>query len=175
MLSSIDLFVVIIIGLSAFWGMSRGVAREILSLVAWVAAIVASIKSAPWVASWLELKIEASTALNITTIVISFVFFLLVFSTLAYRFSLALRGVFLGGIDRFLGGIFGALRGYVILLVIYMGALYVFGDTKTQSILANSQVASYADPGLDFLKQIMSHFSHLDVATPSQPNLDADF
>ena len=105
--------------LSMVVGAWRGLVHELMSLVGWVAAFFVAQWLAQDVAQWLPLWREAAPQVRYA------VSFVLVF--VASMFAAALVSWLLGKVvstaglkpvDRSLGGIFGLVRGVVVLLVI---------------------------------------------------------
>ena len=105
--------------LSMVVGAWRGLVHELMSLVGWVAAFFVAQWLAQDVAQWLPLWREAAPQVRYA------VSFVLVF--VASMFAAALVSWLLGKVvstaglkpvDRSLGGIFGLVRGLVVLLVI---------------------------------------------------------
>ncbi len=117
-----DYVVITIISVSALLSAMRGFVREVLGLVAWVAAFIAAITlSAPF--SNLMVTNIPDERLRI---VLAFfgVFFgtLLLMSLIALAFSRVLKSAGLGLEDRVLGGLFGVARGFLIVMVMVIFA-----------------------------------------------------
>jgi membrane protein required for colicin V production len=116
-LNGLDLAIVLAIGLSALLGLVRGLLREMIALAGWVAAVVLAIRYAapvgallPFQAAWPALK----TLLGGGIIVVACVFSAALVGWVVRRL---LRAARLSAADRALGGVFGVLRGVVIVLV----------------------------------------------------------
>jgi membrane protein required for colicin V production len=116
-MSWIDIVILIIIGLSAFFGLMRGFVREVLSIVAWIAAIsiawLYSGKLAPLLSSFIESQsiryVVAFAVLGIATLIMGgllnhFISRLITFSGM--RMS-----------DHLLGTLFGVARGALIVMI----------------------------------------------------------
>lgn len=61
--------------------------------------------------SWLAESVSAA---------VLFIVILLLLTTVAGRVGAAVRGTLFGGVDRILGALFGILRGYVMLIALYL-------------------------------------------------------
>jgi len=122
-MNPIDLAVVLIVVLSALFGLTRGLVHEILSTVAWLAAIVLAWASGPWagrmVRDWVapSLPAASSDAAGQTAILlVGLAFFLAVGHGMAARLSGGTPGAF----GRLLGVVFGVARGAFLVGYAYL-------------------------------------------------------
>ena len=101
---------------STVLGMARGLVKEVLSWLSWVAAFLLAQRLAPEVAQWIPLAGASETLRFAAGFVLSFIATLLAASlvTMAIKRLLSMAG--LSPMDRLLGGAFGAARGAVLLL-----------------------------------------------------------
>lgn len=117
-LSWLDWTLLAVLAASIVIGVMRGLTFEVMSLVGWVVAWFAAQWGAPLVSPYLPLGTPGS-ALNLTiSMVLSFVVALLVWSLLAKLVRMLVHATPLSLVDRFLGAVFGLLRGGVVLLVV---------------------------------------------------------
>lgn len=117
-MTSFDYIVLIIIFVSAFIGLIRGFLREVLSLVAYIAAFMAAIWWGPWASSWLVNLIENGLLRNVAAYGVIFVLALLLVGLLNMLLGALVDKTGLTPADHGLGGLFGALRGVVIVLAL---------------------------------------------------------
>ena len=123
-LTALDIIVFVLVGAGLVFGVLRGFVAELLSLFAWILAIVAlSWFHAP-VAELLRGPVGSGAWL---------LAFLLVFGTVFVLGKLASRRVggrvrqsVVGPIDRVLGGGFGALKGLIGATLLYLALSFVF-------------------------------------------------
>lgn len=120
----IDGVVALIIVVSALLAYSRGMVREILAIVGWIAAAVLAFVFAPqvepliteipvlgdFIADSCELSVIAAFAAVFAVALIVMSFFTPLFSSLVQRSAL-------GGIDQGLGFLFGVARGVVLVAI----------------------------------------------------------
>lgn len=124
--SALDIIVLLLVGGAAVLGFLRGFTTEVLSLLAWVAAIFA-------------LKFLHTPATSVLTGWVgteggaTVLAFALVFGLTFLAGRLAARAIgrrtrqsVLGGFDRLLGVGFGALKGLIIATVLYLAASLVY-------------------------------------------------
>jgi membrane protein required for colicin V production len=112
-----DYAVLTIVGASVVLSVMRGFTRELLALLAWVAAFVAATSVSEVVAGWLSSSITDESLRALTAFVAVFVATLLLVSMLGLLLSRIVRTAGLGVEDRLLGGFFGFSRGLLIVLV----------------------------------------------------------
>ncbi len=109
----------ILIGLgvaSALWGLMRGLVREVLSVVGWVASFWLAQVYAPLVGEWLSLSVSSDSLRYLAGFVLVFLAVLIAFALLSTVLRKLASAVGLGPLDRALGVLFGALRGWLLLL-----------------------------------------------------------
>ena len=114
----LDWTLLAVLAASVVIGCVRGLTFEVMSLLGWVVAWFAAQWGAPLLSPYLPVGTTGS-ALNLTvSMVLCFVLALLLWSLLAKLVRLLVRATPLSLVDRFLGALFGLLRGGVILLVL---------------------------------------------------------
>lgn len=121
--------------ISGLLAMYRGLARELLSIISWIAAA--------GVGAWIFLTkkdlsadVAAQTglppqiALAVVALVVALIILIIVHLITA-RISDAILDSRVGMIDRVLGFAFGALRGFILIVIPYMFYESFFPDEKT--------------------------------------------
>ena len=114
----LDWIFLAVLALSVVVGLVRGFVFECLSLAGWVVAWFAAPWAAPWLVPYLPVFTPDSPMRLGLAFVIAFVAALVVWGLLAQLVRMALRATPVSGPDRLLGGIFGLLRGLVLLLAV---------------------------------------------------------
>ena len=112
-----DYAVLTIVGGSVVLSVMRGFTRELLALLAWVAAFVVATTASGTVAGWLASSISDESLRALTAFAAVFIGTLLLVSVCGLLLSQAVRRAGLGVEDRLLGGIFGLARGLLIVMV----------------------------------------------------------
>lgn len=115
----IDVVVLVIVGLSALFGIFRGLVREVLALAAWVGAFLAANVFAPEAARLLPAGMAAELRL-LAGFVAVFLLVLVAVSLLAVLASKLVKSAGLGAEDRVLGGVFGLVRGGLIVMILVL-------------------------------------------------------
>lgn len=115
-MTGFDFVVIGILLLSASLGLWRGLVHELMALLGWPFALVLCKLLAASLAPLLPLKQE--TARLVVAYALVFIAALIVWSVLTRLLAKLLKAVGSGWPDRILGGLFGLLRGALVLLVL---------------------------------------------------------
>ena len=115
-MTGFDYVVITILLISVLLGVWRGFACEVLSLVGWPLAFVLSSVYADNLARFIPLQQEA---LGVTVAyVLVFVAVMIMWSMLVWMLTKLLKTVGLGEMDKVFGGLFGILRGGLVVLAL---------------------------------------------------------
>ncbi len=116
----IDIIVLAIVGISILYGVLRGLVREVLALVAWVAAFLVANLLAPDIAKLLPQATASEEIRLLVTFVVVFIVVLVGLSVLAILASKVVKIVGLGPADRVVGGVFGLARGMLVVMILVL-------------------------------------------------------
>ncbi len=114
-MNEFDYAVIGIVSVSMLMGLWRGLTYELLSLAGWLVAFMMSKFVAPYLAQYLPG--EATTQM-VEAYIVVFVMTLILWALLVRLASKLIKAVGLGAMDIVLGGMFGILRGVLIVLVL---------------------------------------------------------
>ena len=118
--SYLDLALLLIVVVSALLSMVRGFTREILAIASWAAAAISAYYLHPLVMPYLEHYIVKDTIRMVAAIAIVFFSTLVVVSIVTVKLSDAILDSRVGALDRTLGFLFGAARGFLLGVVAFM-------------------------------------------------------
>ena len=123
-LTALDILVVVLVGAGVVFGFLRGFVAEILSLFAWILAVLAlSYFHAP-VSNALQGPVGSGAWLVAFILVFGLVF---VLGKLASRrLGGRVRRSVVGPLDRLLGALFGALKGLIAATLLFLALNFVF-------------------------------------------------
>ena len=113
-----DYGVVAVFGLTLLLGFWRGLVSEILALAAWVVAFFAARATASEVGRLFADVLKDQAVQYVVGFAAVFVGVLVVFALLRLAVTRVLAAAGLGVLDRFLGGVFGAVQGLAVLLAL---------------------------------------------------------
>ncbi len=117
-ISAVDWILLAVLGLSMLLGMWRGIVQEVLSLAGWVAAFYVSQMYAPMAGTWLPMEGSSQMLRYAAGFVVVFIAVLVATALVSWTIKKLLSAVGLGLLDRFLGSVFGLMRGVVILFAV---------------------------------------------------------
>ena len=125
-LTALDIIVLLLVGGGLVFGFLRGFVFEILSLFAWVAAIVAlKFLHTPVTAALLGFVGTGAGAAVLAFVLVFGVVFI-IGKLLAGRIGSATRTSLVGPVDRVLGAGFGALKGLIGATLLFLAATLVY-------------------------------------------------
>ena len=127
-LTALDIIVLLLVGGGLVFGFLRGFTFEILSLIAWVGAVVALKFFHDPVRDWLLGPVGTYAGAAVLAFALVFGITFIVGKIIARKIGGATRKSVVGPIDRILGAGFGALKGLIGATLLYLGA-NLFYDT----------------------------------------------
>lgn len=119
-MTAFDYAVLAIVGLSILLSVWRGAVRELLALASWVIAFLTAQAFGPSVSAYLPSALENPSLRVLAGFVAVFVSVLVIMAVAALLVSKLIRAVGLGPADRALGGVFGLLRGMLVVLILVL-------------------------------------------------------
>ena len=129
-LNQIDTAILIVIAISAAFGLWRGFVKEVLSLLSWIAALlVARVYSVP-IAGLLVNMIESESIRCVAAFALLFVIVIMIGTLINHFMAKLLTITGLKFLDRLLGAVFGLARGTGIVLVILFILNVFVSETK---------------------------------------------
>ncbi len=129
-----------IVAISVIAAIWQGLIREIISLASVVAGLAVAVLEYSRAAIWLGRWIPSPDTAKAAAFLGLFFGIVIVGAVLAYLLRSVVQMVGLGWFDRFLGGVFGLVRGFVICSVVLL-ALVTFSISP--AIVQNSALTPY--------------------------------
>lgn len=115
-----DVIFVAVIVVSGGLALYRGFVTEALAVVGWAGAAIATVSLFNPLRPFARGFIPSQIGADVATGIVIFLVTLLIISLLARIVASTVRGSQIGIIDRFLGLVFGVLRGYVVLIIVFL-------------------------------------------------------
>jgi len=146
-ISLLDLLVIGIVLLSALLASVRGFTREVLAIGSWVIAAIAAYAFHPRVLEFLEPHIANRQIALAASIAAVFLVTLVIVTMITVKLSDLILDSSIGALDRTLGFLFGAARGFLIAAVAFLFFDKLVGekqypdwvrDAKLRSLLKES-------------------------------------
>ena len=145
----IDIIILGIVAFSALIGVFRGLVKEALSLVSWFAAILAGTLFSSQLADLMENLINNPSLRRIAAFALLFIVVIFAGTLISNMVSKLTEAAGLKGANRTLGGLFGVLRGVIIVLVIILvGTQFDI----SQNWFEDSRIVPYAVAMIDYLQ-----------------------
>lgn len=123
-MSGFDYAILAVVLASGLLGFVRGLIKELMSLVAFVAAFIAALWWGPEAATWLSSLIDNSLLRSAVAYAAVFILSLLSVGLINMLLSALIEHTGLSPADHGLGMVFGLMRGVLIILVLVIVAGY---------------------------------------------------
>lgn len=147
----LDLGIIVLIVLSLLIGFIRGFVRESISLATWIAAFGFAILYFQTLAVELPFAVHNEVARLGIAFAVIFFSVLVVGAIINFLLSTAISSIGLDGFDRFLGAIFGALRGGLIVLLMII--LVSITSLPGEPWWIESRLVPHFELGANWLKE----------------------
>lgn len=121
-MNMLDWVVILILATSVILSLMRGLIAEIFSLGAWIVAFLAAKWGAATVAPLLPMDVQNESLRYFAGFVVVFFAMMIIVLLLGRLIKSIVGAVGLGGADKVVGGVFGLLRGIVILIGLTLAA-----------------------------------------------------
>ncbi len=127
-----DLSVLGVLLVSGVFAFIRGFVREIFSLGSWIGASLVSVFMYPVARPWVHEHIKSELAADAATAVGLFCVTLIILIPIGSLLSSLVRGEALTAIDRSLGFLFGLVRGFLVMCLLYLCVNWMWSDVDQQ-------------------------------------------
>ena len=132
-----DWFILIVLIASGIISFARGFTKEFLSLFLWLAAFIAAISLEYLATPKINEFIGNAEISKIISYIVVFVIFIFIGGMIIKFISKLIKWSGASGFDRFLGFMFGLIRGSIVLFVIF---LLLPSGIKTTDLINNSKI-----------------------------------
>ena len=169
-----DWFILVVLVASGLISFSRGFTKEFLSLFLWVVAFIAAISLEYLATPKIDEYIGNPEISKILSYVVVFIVFIFIGGILIKFISKIIKWSGASGFDRFLGVLFGLIRGLIVLFVIF---LLLPSSIKTTDLINNSKITpliqKYAPQIEAYFRELVDNRNiveeALDIIEPLQP------
>lgn len=132
-----DWFILIVLVASGVISFTRGFTKELLSLFLWLAAFIAAISLEYLATPKINEFIGNQEISKIISYIVVFIIFIFLGGIIIKFISKLIKWSGASGFDRFLGILFGLVRGLIVLFVIF---LLLPSGLKTTNLISNSKI-----------------------------------
>lgn len=150
-----DLIVLAIIVVSALFAFVRGFVREVLSVAAWIIAIIATIFGFPFLRPVIGRYIELAPVADAATAVSIFLVVLVLASIISHILSRNVQTSGFRALDRSLGLLFGAARGALVVCALFLLTDWFFPPDERPTWIAEARTLPLVSAGAQVLKDLV--------------------
>lgn len=130
-INPVDGLVVLAVLLSALLALFRGLVREVLSLISWTLAVAAGVRFASVVKPFFSHYTDNEAIAGGLGDFVIFVIVLIILTIISHYVAKTVRESAVSSVDRALGFGFGALRGFLVAALVYLGGTLIFTNEKS--------------------------------------------
>ena len=149
-LNNLDVIILIIVGISALIALSRGLMKEVLSIIGWVLGCVAIIYLLPVLNPFTMKYIENGTVAGILTSIVILIVFLVIWILATGKIVSKIRSSKLSGLDRTLGLFFGIARAFLLIILLNILISWIVPKERQSPVFQESKyfnlAGSFAEP-----------------------------
>jgi len=185
-LNFVDYAILLVLAISSILSTLRGMTREALGLAGWALSILMARLIAPILEDPIANIVPNEDLISGIAWTIPFIITVILWFVLASLISPGLKKAGLGALDRWLGVVFGFVRGVFMVTAIYIGVVIgLGGEDKLPKVASDSQSANViralgqvVQPVLpaDLREQLQASLyeADLEALTPTQPEFIDD-
>ncbi len=159
-----DYAVLAIVGLSVIFSVMRGMVKEVLSILGWVAAFYVGRTYTSQLVPLMPPDIPSESLRVLVAFLVLFMATLLVATLLAIAISAVFKKIGLGWLNRFLGAFFGVFRGILIvcILVFLAGLTELPKDVRWKNAMFSSPIEALVVSLLPWLPEDITKYVKYD-------------
>ncbi len=174
-----DIVVLVVVGLSALFALSRGFVTELFSLLGWVGAFIGLRLFFAPVSAWMRTQISSPAGADLLTLLLLFFGLLMFFRFIAGFLGDKVKKTSVGIVDRVMGAAFGAVRGVLVVSLAY-AALMLLVDRRNmpdwiQGAKSEPLIAFGADTVTSFARTVRGNRSETSVDESGAALSDRNF
>ena len=163
----IDIIVIIFIIISCIMASYRGFVKELFSMICWIGAIFTAFYVYPNLKIEVELYFKNKVIIDAISFLIPFLITLFVSNIISKWLSpkFSLPGLLF--FDKMGGLFFGALRGFLLIILLYLGYIYLLGkeiNSPLPNILLESNTYPYIEKSVSVIRDLFpEELNSLDI------------
>lgn len=149
--SVFDVGVVVVLAVSLFLGLTRGLTLEIFIFLAWVGAALVTVVALPYAAAGASAVIPWPAVASVLAMVAVFCLTIWLLLRLSKLISNKIKSSFFGPMDRMLGAFFGLARGAFIVSLLYLALAFFMPSTQAWSWVAEARLRAPVAKGAEWV------------------------
>lgn len=172
-MAAIDLISLVLVGLSTLHGFWRGFTRQALGLAGWIFAIALACRYYGTVIPLTRNYISNHLAADFAAFGLMLIALLIAATLLTSIITRLVHIAALGGLDRTLGALFGAVRGVFLLVLLFMAAEWLMLPEDMQALEENGKLTPYIRLATTYIQPFLPDFGTKGVAPKRATGHDA--
>lgn len=153
--SYLDIAVIAVVLVSALLSMVRGFTREVLAIGSWVAAAVAAYLLYPYLMPYLTPHIAKEMIAKGVAAAAVFFVTLIIVSVITVKISDAILDSKVGALDRTLGLLFGAARGFFLCVVGFLFFMWLANDKQQPDWIKTAKTKPFLEMAGEKLQAVL--------------------
>lgn len=154
-INGLDLAVIVVLLVSALLAFMRGFVHEVLSIGAWVGAVLVSLYGLPFAQPIARKTIPLDWAADAAAAIVLFLAALLILSFVTNSLSKTVQASALNNLDRSLGFVFGLARAAVILSILLIAGDWLMDKGARPAWMQQAKTMPALEIGADTLRNLM--------------------
>lgn len=138
-LNNLDIIILIVVAVSTLIAWSRGLVKEVLSIIGWVLATAAVIYLLPVVTPFANKYIETGWLAGVIAALIILILFMVCWILFTSNLVSKIRSSKLSSLDRTLGLFFGIARAALLVILFYILISWIIPVEKQSDVLTQSK------------------------------------
>lgn len=176
-MTGFDIAVLVLVGLGAIMGFMRGFVQECLSLLAWAAAVAAVHLLHPALSKVLEPYVHTTSGAWVLAFAILVIVPYAALRLMAHQLGRASRSSMIGPIDRMLGFGFGAVKGTLIVVLLFsvvvLGYDLAWGRGGRPAWITQSRTYPFINACSDKLLKVIAERRRAAASQPAASDVPA--
>jgi membrane protein required for colicin V production len=153
--NTLDLIVLVVIGVSGLFAFARGFVREALSIGAWVASAFVAIYGFPYARPIARDLIGNPAVADVVAGAVLFFAALVILTLATAALATRVKGSALSALDRTLGFVFGLVRGAVIACLAWMVLAWAWPEPEWPDWAQKARLKPFLASGAEALKSLV--------------------
>ena len=138
-MNNVDIIILILVGLSSLIALSRGLVKEVLSIIGWVFATISIIYLLPFFEQLVDEHIVSGWLASVVGAIIILILFMLVWYFATNGLIKDIRKSRLSTADRILGLFFGVARACLLVILFYIMIGWIMPPKTQPDVLQESK------------------------------------
>lgn len=156
-INNLDVIILILVGISGLIALSRGLIKEVLSIVGWVLSGCAVIWLLPFFTKITNQYIDSGLISGIISAIFILILFMVIWIILTDNMVGKIRSSKLSGLDRILGLFFGIVRAFLLVILINILVNWCVPEDQQPEFMQKSKyfhiAGNFAQPIEDLIPQ----------------------